>query len=182
MIHYISPFRSDKNIGKALNDAIEQLNPAEDDWICHMDQDAMWLLPDSKAQLEEILSSTKYDVLGPKTNRLGSSTQLVRLWQGEEVFDNTDLLYHLDIAKGLWVMNRNGICPLEDGVLAAFCICFRVSTWRKVGRFHENNLAFDWLFSEIARKQGFKLGIMSGLYIFHLYRTGRDKGDYSHLI
>lgn len=176
MIHYISPYRQDKNIGKAINDAIRQLNAADDEWICHTDQDALWLLPNSKKQLEEILAETEYDILGPVTNRLGSYTQVMP-W----AFDKTDIMYHLDLAKDLSAAHWGETLPTNE-TLAAFCLCFRVSTWKTLGGFQENDLLFDWYFSEMAKKMDFKLGIMTGIYVLHLYRMGRSKDDYSHLI
>ena len=178
MIHYISPYRVDKNIGKAINDAIKQISPDDEDWIVHCDHDILWLLPESKQQLENILSTTEFDVLGPLTNRLGSKTQLYH----EEFSEETDILEHIQIAKDFIKGNYAEIKPLKDGVLAAFCLCFKVKTWKKLGGFAENTLQFDWHFSENARKMDFKLGIMTGIYVYHLYRTGKDKSDFTHLI
>lgn len=175
-IHYISPYRTDKNIGKAINDAIRQLNAEDGDWICHIDQDTLWLLPDSKLQLEDTLECTDYDILGPITNRLGSNTQLVA-----GAFDETDILEHVHIAKSYADVNYGKEVPTNE-TLAAFCLCFRVSIWKALGGFQENDLQFDWLFSEMAKKMGFKLGIMTGIYLFHIYRLNKNKDDYSHLI
>lgn len=176
MIHYIQPYRSDKSIGLAINNAIKQLNASNEDWICLLDHDVLWLLPDSKAQLEEVLYETKFDILGPLTNRLGSNTQLVR-----DAFDKTDIMYHLNLATDLSAAYWGETLPTNE-TLAAFCLCFRVSTWKSLGGFQENSLQFDWMFSEMAKKMGFKLGIMTGIYMLHLYRMGRSKDDYSHLI
>lgn len=177
VVHYISPYRTDKNIGKAINDAIRQLNAADEDWICHLDQDALWLLPDSKKQLEEILAVTGYDILGPLTNRLGSELQLSPC-----MYVETDIMKHIQAAKDYAQINYGLTKSVTEGVLAAFCLCFQVSTWKSLGGFQENSLNFDWYFSEMAKKMGFKLGIMSGIYVFHLYRMGKNKDDYSHLV
>ena len=141
----------------------------------------MWLLPDSKAQLEEVLAETEFDILGSATNRLGSKTQLVLTYEGQKVFDNTDILFHINIANEIRKINGNETLSTNE-ILAAFCLCFRVRTWKALGGFQENNLLFDWYFSEMAKKMGFKLGIMTGIYVYHLYRTGKNIEDYSHLI
>lgn len=173
MIHYISPFRPDKNIGLAINSAISQLNANPEDWIVLTDMDICFLRPDSKLQLENILTETEYDILGPATNRLSSQHQCVLRYESEDVFNNTDMKFHLRVASWLHETNYGQVVPTME-VLAAFCLCFRVSTCQKLGMFAENSIQFDSLFSHNAKKHGLKLGIMSGIYVFHLYRMWAD--------
>ena len=178
MIHYISPYRSDKNIGKAINDAILQLNASDDDWIVHLDQDAMWLRPDSKKQLEEILLSTNFDILGPVTNRLAGYTQ-----RAAGMFDEFNIKKHVEVADLLHERNYGEVGRVNDP-LAAFCLCFKKSTWEELGRFEENSLQFDYLFGCRALSSGKKLGLMWGIYVFHLYRiqSNDPAGDIKHLL
>lgn len=178
MIHYISPYRSDKNIGKAINDAIKQLNANPENWICHCDMDVLWLRPDSKKQLEEILETTDFDILGPLTNRLSMNHQLMG-----GMFYEYDMCKHAECANVLNDANYGKVVQIQD-ILAAFCLCFRVSTWQKLGGFYENSLQFDSLFSIDARRDKMKIGIMTGIYVFHAYRLLSDnpKQDIAHLI
>lgn len=177
MIHYISPYSLSKNIGGAINAAITQLNPSPEDWICHLDQDALWLRPDSKAQLEHICANTKYDVLGPVTNRLAQRYQLV---QG--MFDEFDIRKHVDIANHLHTDNY-GIVQSTPNVLAAFCLVFRVKVWEQI-KFGEESLQFDSNFSISARRKGFTTGLMVGIYVFHAYRplSPNPTQDLRHLL
>lgn len=164
-VYYISPYRTDKNIGKAINDAIVQLSPNDDDWIVHVDQDVCFLRPDSKKQIEEILSATDYDVLGCLTNRLAGNHQLY----GNKFNDGSDMREHVRIANECHNANYGKV--VQTGVnIAAMVMCFRVSTWKKVGMFRENNIQFDMLFTHEVKRKGGKLGIMTGVYVFHLYR------------
>lgn len=178
MIHYISPFRCDKNIGKSINNAITEFISNDNDWICHLDQDVLWLLPDSKKQLEEILSTTDFDILGMVTNRLGQQHQLV---QG--MYNEPDISKHIEIAKKMQNLNGNDIIETKE-ILAAFCLCFKVKTWKSLGMFVENAINFDAIFSICAIKDGYKLGICPGIYLFHLYRWGSDNPshDIKHLL
>lgn len=178
MIHYISPFRCDKNIGLAINHAIEQLHGAAFDWVVHLDQDAMFLRPDSKAQLEHILNNTDYDLLGPLTNRLFQRYQLV-----PKMFDVYDIREHVKVAD-LHHTEYYGKVTRTPNILAAFCLCFRVQTWGKLGRFTENSLQFDSSFSTAAHKAKLKVGIMPGIYVFHGYRlhSSNPKEDIRHLL
>jgi glycosyltransferase involved in cell wall biosynthesis len=158
-IQYIQPYSIEKNIGGAINQAIDPSG----DWMVLMDHDILWLRPDSKAQLEHILTRTEYDILGPVTNRLAQRYQLV---QG--MFDEPDITVHIAKANELH-SNNYGAVYSTPNVLAAFCLCFRVSVWEKFP-FLENSLQFDSHFSISAKRAGYKLGIMPGIYIFHLYR------------
>lgn len=176
MIHYISPYRKDKDIGRAINNAIEDLSTEPNDWIVHMDHDAMFLLPDSKAQLETILNSTDFDILGPVTNRLGTIGQTMH-----GMFEERDMLKHVQLAQKV-SDKKYGLVTKFERHLAAFCMCFKAVAWRDLGGFEENVLDFDVRFCKKAKEQGLKLGIMPGLYVFHLYRMGKDVNDYSHLI
>lgn len=180
MVHYIQPYdkQSPPNIGGVINLAIKQLNTDEIDWICLLDHDVMFLRPDSKKQLEQILETTDYDLLGPVTNRLSMNQQLM-----PGMFDEYDIRKHIECANALHDANYGKVMPLND-ILAAFCLCFRVSTWQKLGRFHENSLQFDSLFSWAARSLKMKLGIMTGIYVFHAYRLMSDNPtqDIKHLL
>ena len=180
MIHYISPYDSSpaKNIGGAINKAITQLAANSEDWIALTDYDVLWLLPDSKSQVEQILSTTDYDLLGAVTNRLAMPYQL---HQG--MFDIYDIRHHIEVAKSRRDMAYSEVEPYTN-ILAACCLCFRVSTWQTLGQFEENSLQFDSLFSIKARAMGMKLGLMLGVYVYHIYRTGSAEPltDITHLL
>lgn len=178
VVHWISPYRQDKDIGKAINDAIKQLNPADDDFIVHCDYDALWLLPESKAQVIEILESTDFDILGPRTNRLGVTNQLV-----PGIYGEWDIIKHVEGAKLLREGQGNNVRRVHE-ILAAFCLCFRVSVWKEQGGFCENNLQFDFIFCATAMQRRRKIGIMDGVYVFHLYRplSANPAMDYKHLV
>jgi len=176
-IHYISPYRTDKNIGKAINGAICDLRTDPNDWIVHLDHDAMFLLPDSKAQLEEILRLTDYDILGPVTNRLGRGgcQTLASMYREQNILNHIQFAQYVKDRKG------NRVVPV-NAVLAAFCLCFRVGLWEELGGFTEGDLRFDINFSNEALLRRKRLGVMTGLYVFHTYRMGKDVTDYSHLL
>jgi hypothetical protein len=178
-VHYIQPYRADKNIGKAINDAIEQICPFLDDWLCLTDHDMMWLLPDTKAHVEEILYTTEYDVLGCMTNRLRSPEQLV----GGRFNEDDRIREHIRIAQECW-KNAGPMVVGARGVMAGFLLCFRLHVWEVVGGFVEESLAFDRLFDFEARKMGFKVGLMKGIYVFHSYRlwSNHPKTECKHLI
>lgn len=178
MIHYISPYSLDKNIGGAINAAISQLNADPNDWIIHVDQDVCFLRPDTKAQIAEILSSTDYDVLGCLTNRLAARHQL---YMGE-FNSSSDMMEHIAIANHCHTTAYGNVLPCYDN-LAACLMAFKVSTWSKLGGFKEHSLRFDSEFTDKVLRSGGSLGIMKGVYVFHLYRMWSNNPiwDISHL-
>lgn len=161
-----------------MNDAIAHINATDEDWVIHVDQDALFLRPDSKLQLEQILYETEFDILGPVTNRLSMPHQVI-----EPMFDISDITEHIKVANYQHDNHYGNVIPTTD-ILAAFCLCFRVKTWRYLGGFIENSVQFDSVFSCDAVNKGYKLGIMHGIYIFHLYRMWSEcpKFDVKHLI
>lgn len=168
-VHYIQPFRIDKNIGLAINEAIQNLRYYPNDWIVLTDHDTLWLLPDSKAQVERILMTTEYDILGCMTNRLRLSDQLV----SGKFIDNDKIRDHIVIAEKCREMWGDQV-KTATGVVAAFMMAFRVDVWQRVGGFVENVLNFDTQFCWEAQKIGeAKIGIMTGVYVWHSYRLNQ---------
>ena len=177
-VHFISPFSTEKNIGGAINDAIQQLHADDDDWIVHTDQDVLWLRSDSKKQLIEILSNTDYDILGPATNRLANHYQLVA-----NMFNEDSISKHIEVANKRHEVAYGEVRDYTH-VLAAFCLCFKVKTWKLLGGFTENNIVFDTNFAQKAHENKLKCGLMTGIYLLHLYRWGspNPSRDIKHLL
>lgn len=177
--HYIQPYSVEKNIGKCINDAVKAINCAPDDFICLTDHDVLWLLPDSKAQVERILQTTPYDVLGCMTNRIRSKEQLIGGY-----FNSDDRIKeHIRIAELCQSAGRDMVVEAK-GVMAAFMLCFRASAWEKVGGFMEGAINFDTLFCGAVRAAGLRIGLMRGVYIFHSYRINSKLPlqDIMHLV
>lgn len=179
MIHYIQAFDSSSppNIGGAINAAIKQLNADPEDWIVNMDHDVLWLRSDSKKQLAEILDKTDYHILGPRMNRLGNDYQLIK-----GLFDETNILLHINEAVARHNYHYGTVSSFPGGPIAAAVLCFQVKTWKALGGFNENSLAFDTQFCNRAHRIGMKLGIMEGIYVFHTYRLGKAINNIDHLL
>lgn len=162
-IFYSSPFRSDKNIGKAYNDFME-LMPG-DAYVCITDGDAMFLNPHYGKCIEEIIKANpEYDLIGCVTNRLGILTQCYN----NEFSEDTDAANHYEKSISAW--EKNGTIVEPTNLVAGLCMIFSKQTWIKVGGFKENTIFADKLFSQsILRNKG-KIGIAKGLYVFHAYR------------
>lgn len=163
-IHYLVPYATDGNIGRALNEAIEAV-PDSDDWVVIRDGDTTFINSNWGRHIEETLRKhgDKYEVFGALTNRIKSPRQQV-----PGMFDEMDLRKHVETGFRLeeekWAQVQDG-----GGGVAGFFMAFRKSTWEKTP-FRERERAFDTLFCKEVRKQGGRIGIMSGLYLIHIYR------------
>jgi len=170
-INFLTAFDTNKNIGGAYNRMIERIN---DEWIFIKDGDCMFLRPDYGNQIADVIAmhGNKYDVLGCLANRLAGQHQRVG-----ELSDKADINHHRAIAS---IQYNNFYSEVKETTInvAAMMMCFKRSLWEKVGGFTENSIRFDIEFCERAKQSGAKLGIMQGLYMFHLYRWGSDNPMY----
>lgn len=176
-IYYFTPARPDKNIGKAINDHIKTI-PEEDAWIVLRDCDTMFLTPNYSAHIEQIVEKYKktYDVIGCMTNRVGMKYQLLNGFLSED----TDVKNHMNLALKL---EKDSWCEVikSPTYIAGFFMLFSKKAWlehpfeegsilmkKKVGNKIEIGF-FDYWFSNYFYNKK-RVGIATGLYIFHLYR------------
>ena len=176
-IHYLTPYATDGNIGRALNEAIS-LIPSASDWVVIRDGDTSFTVNHWGKQIEHVLHThgDKYAIYGAMTNRIRSKHQRI-----EGMFDEFDMREHWKTGEKLEYENYGRVKDGGTGV-AGFFMAFRKSTWEKTP-FRENEKTFDTLFCKDVRKAGGKIGLMTGVYIFHFYRPLSDDpaNDTSHL-
>lgn len=179
-IHYIVPYNTNKNIGKAVNDAIEQLGADDDDWIVLRDGDTCFLTPQWGKHIEDALmkAGSYFSLIGCMTNRIGSKHQRIA-----GMYDEVDMTKHYAKAVELQEKHYAQIEEIKDGV-AGFLMAFPVKVWKK-HKFPEGTIQFDTGFYKLIRNGGGKVGLMKGLYIFHMYRLwaeGNARREIQHLI
>jgi hypothetical protein len=183
-VHHITPGRSDKNIGKAINTIIRGL--PDDDWICLRDIDTLPMYHEKiYQQCEEIASAGEFDLVGCMTNRLGLHYQLV----GGKKSDDSDIANHRKIAKDLYKEHGNNVMVMNQTIGGLFML-FSKRTWEKVGGFPEGGIQinghfFDYHFCKQVMKHRLRIGIAKGIYVFHYYRfeSGQDtRRNISHLL
>jgi hypothetical protein len=177
-IWYSSPYSTAKNIGKALNEFCELI--PDDDWICLQDGDIMFLTPDWGNQIEETVKryGNKFQLIGCMTNRLGRNIQKV-----DGMFDEKDITKHYLKAKELSETHYAEVEVItKKRFVAGMFMLFPKSVWQK-HKFKENVINFDDCFSRDIVQSGGKLGLMKGLYVFHLYRIWSEspKTERTHL-
>lgn len=167
-IHYLQYYRSDKNLGLAINERISCLNIDFDDWIILTDMDACFLTPNAGKQLEHIaLNAPKNTgLIGCMTNRVGERPFLLN----GEFSNNWDMKHH--IAKAIECEHDHyGELELTKDCIPGYFMMFKMSTYFNV-EFHENTLESDRIFNRDVDKLGLNKYIAKGLYMFHLYRPG----------
>lgn len=178
-VWYSNPYSTEKNIGKALNDFCE--NVPDGDWICLQDGDILYLTSDWGKQIEDVIKKhgQNYGLMGCMTNRLGRAIQRIG-----DMDSNHDILKHYDTAVK---MSKQHWAEVEDitkkKYIAGMFMLFPKSLWKKV-KFRENTASFDDHFSKDVLKKGYKLGLMKGLYVYHLYRawSSNPSKDRAHLL
>lgn len=172
MIFYLSPFSPNCDIGGIYNRQIAHL--PDDCWICITDQDILFLLPDTKRQIQEIADKGEFELYGCMTNRLGWGHQL----HNGKISKDGNIQTHIEIAKDRQSEFGNEVLK-SDAPIAGFLMLFRKSTWQRVGGFVEKSKIFDQEFSLRIHSKG----LMTGVYVFHLYRWGSKMPEFdsSHL-
>lgn len=169
MIHYLSYYRSDKNLGLALNERIESLYAASDDWIIVNDMDTCYLTPNSGRQIEDVARKAPFNtgLIGCLTNRVG-----VRRFLYNGQFSNEwDVRKHISTALELERDNWAKITETTE-VIPGYFMMFKKEVFDDVGGFEEGTLEADRKFNQAIDSLGFQKFIAEGLYVFHLYRPG----------
>lgn len=170
MINWLQPYTIDKNIGREYNRLIDLM--PDGSWIGLTDHDAMFLRPDSKAQIEHCINEHGhcFDVFGVLTNRLYGDHQRFN----GEFSDNADVNHHLGIADLLHVSSFGYVSETKINI-AGLCMVFNKDTWLRVGGFNEDSICLDKEFTDAVMRTGGRLGICKGVYVFHLYRWGQKE-------
>lgn len=169
-IRYISPFATDKNIGREYNEVISEL--PDDSYVVIRDGDVMFLTHDWGNIINRIIQENPdFDIIGCATNRLGLDHQVVKV-----MFDKENMGEHIWTAD---LFSEGGAyyrCT-QHNMVAGMLMIFKKSLWKELGGFTENPQKariFDKLFCIKAKKSGKKIGVSCALYVFHLYRWGKD--------
>jgi GT2 family glycosyltransferase len=157
------------------------LLPNDDDWACFIDHDAMFTTPDWYSQVEKIIEKNpEYSCFTAVTNRCYAQ------WQIPQDIDreNHDIKYHRGIGLSMQMTERLRVAdvtkcadlpaPPPSSPLSGVVIIYKKSAWKKVpfrlmepGRF----TGIDNLLHLDLRDNGFKIGLMCGVYVYHWHRA-----------
>lgn len=177
MVHVISPFSLEKDLGKAYNKCISLL--PDSDWVCLHDYDTLFLTPDAVKMMDE------YTKLYPDTgiftcftNRL-HHLAIDQLLNGK-VSENTDVKYHMELAY-----NQKRHFPTVTEIkheISGFLMLISKKTWNEI-KFNQNSkcLGVDNDYSLRILSAGKKILRMDAIYVFHLYRLMNGVANKEHL-
>lgn len=174
MIHHCTPYRIDKNLGKAYNDAMSIIG--NNDWMCFRDIDTMFLLPEQPAMIEqyvELFSSA--GLLTCYTNRIHPLSQQLL----NQVSEDDAIRKHMRVAEQQALIGYN-VTELTKHI-SGFLMVISKKTWNELP-FPETDqaLGVDTLYWQRLVRAGKKILRMDSVYIWHTYRLN-NINDKSHL-
>lgn len=177
MLHIITPYRPDKDLGKAYNDAISLI--PDGDFVCLMDIDAMFLTPDAPEMIEKYAEMHPDSLLTCYCNRV-SPLAHEQLLGG--VSENSDILHHIEKAQKQKLLFPRST-KIHRGEISGYLMVFKKDLWEQ-NKFDEGIgcLAVDTFWSRRFIVMGRDIIRMDAVYIWHTYRIWKDIKDKSHLM
>lgn len=165
-IHYMTPFSSEKDLGKAYNKCFEVIG--ENDWVCLRDLDTMFLTHDAPNIIEKYVKQLpNTGIFTCYTNRisLSSSHQLLN---PDRIDDRSDIRAHIELAE----LRRNMVTHTElKSIISGFLMVISKRTWN-THKFDEGQgcLGIDNKYSQRILNSGLKIIRINSLYVWHSYR------------
>lgn len=176
-VHICSPYRVDKNLGKAYNETMRML--PDDWWGCLCDYDIQLLTPDAGKILHEYaFRNPNAGMLTCFTNRIStlSTGQLL----GGTVSENTDYFHHYRLAEEQKKRLYSTTEINQD--ISGFLMMVSKKAWLE-HPFPETGICLhvDTTYGRTIRSAGKKIIRMDGLYVWHAYRLINGIFDKRHL-
>lgn len=177
MILSCQPYREDRNLGRAYNEAFSLIG--EDDYLIVTDYDVLYLLPD---QLKHITEYTRHypecDLFVCWANR--TFEQNSQIYNGK-INENADMRKHLQIAKSVYKNLYNVTRVYQD--ISGFLMVIPKRTWNEI-KFTEDLkcLGVDTLFSQRLLAANKIIYRMDGIYVWHTYRLMDGIKNKLHLL
>lgn len=185
MIWYFTPYSTDKNLFNAI-DSYMNLITNPNDWVCLLDGDTAFLLPDFGHQLQEYVN--RYPETGIFTSYASRCHYSIQVPEGAQM-NNTDIMFHRELAEKLHREQKNKIVDI-DRRIAGHLMLIKRSTWtlirhevfRMVVRQEKRILGVDTKISNAVLKAGLKIRLMQSIYIFHYLRLKEGFNNDKHLL
>lgn len=186
-----APKEHDRDLAWAYNKFMEML-PNDDDWGCFIDHDAMFTTYDWYHQLCEIVKNhPEYSCFTSMVNREYTAWQIPK---GVDE-DNHDVFYHRRLGARLSTENYGKVkdvtacadlpeppkvAPPATSPLSGTLIMYKKSVWKDIPfRQYKKDSIFgvDNLIHIDVRDKGYKVGLMTGIYLYHWHRPTKATGD-----
>lgn len=183
MILTCTPYRQDRNLGLAYNQAFGLIQ--DEDWLIITDYDVLLLLPDQISHIHEYIN--RYPEAGMFVcwgNRTYHSN--AQLYGGpvptpEQVNKDDYIIRNIEIAKKCYA-NLYKVTEVKQNI-SGFLMAIPKRTWNEI-KFTEDLkcLGVDTLFSQRMLNAGKKILRMDGIFVFHTYRIEKNIRDKTHLL
>ena len=177
-VHIISPYRTDKNLGKAYNEAMRLI--PDDDWACIKDIDTCFLTPDAGNIMHEyILRFPEAALFTCFTNRVSQLSNM-QLLTGM-ISEVSDMRIHARYAEQQ--KRKLYRATVIEGTISGMLMLISKKQWLEMP-FIENDacLGVDTEYSRRLHANGKTILRMDGLYIFHFYRLLTGVNNKKHLV
>jgi IS5 family transposase len=170
-LFFFAPYVSDGNLGKVYNTYMK-LVPRDDDWVCFVDRDVVFLTLDYGNQIADIVSAHPHiGLFTTLNNRICTRSQV----HGGTATDDLNILHHREIAVRLQAQHQREV-EIIDPPISGSLMVLRKRVWKSVGFSENERLALvDGEFSRRLASKGFAIGLMKGLYVFSLPPAQRKR-------
>lgn len=172
-----SPYRTDKNLGRAYNDFFRLL--PDDYWGCVTDIDVNFLTPDSGFILHEYVRRfPDAGILTCFTNRISPLSHMQLL--GGAISESPDYKHHIGLAEAQRDFLYETTQIQKD--ISGFLMLVSKRTWNNYP-FPDLNkpLGVDTYYGRAIRAAGLRILRMDGLYVWHTYRMMNGINHKEHL-
>ncbi len=180
LIHIVTPYRTDKNLGRAYNEAFERC--PDGDWLCIRDIDTLFLSSNAPALMEKYIETFPEAVFTCWTNRI-SHLATEQLLHGY-ISEHTDMKSHLKLAQD--VENEPfSATLLKRGEFSGFLMLVSKEHWKRVPapEYLEKGgcIGVDTWWTRGFVRAGIPLMRMDNVYVWHTYRMLNGINDKTHL-
>lgn len=164
MIHCMTPFDTEKNLGRAYNRAMGRLG--EDDWALFLDHDAMWTTRDWYRQCEEAVGFQPRALFTAVTNRIASPWQ-----RASEAGTTSDDIKHHRLIGSERLKRRTLLDISCTKGFGGVVMLMSRQNWAEIGGFVDGMGCVDHMafFSTVAT--GRPVYLIEGLYVYHFRGT-----------
>jgi glycosyltransferase involved in cell wall biosynthesis len=169
----IIPWGLDGNLGEAYNRAMRN---CVKDWVCFLDHDILQLNPNWYRMTCDAIRRVGYKAgwITGTTNAIACTNQLQK-----DAPKDHDIASHMAFAKKIHNENGDKLIQVDPDdttkqnclqLFSGFMIVTHKKAWEKVGGFGQGFLGVDNKYCVDLKRSGFDLFVMSGLYMYHIYK------------
>lgn len=168
-VHAIMPYRADRNLGRALNDAMAGI--PDGDWAALMDHDVMWTTPTWHPQLEELAAFAPKATFAVVTNRIASP------WQRAPEVDihNNDIAYHRAIGAKRAKDNRTLLDISQTKGFGGVVTLLSKDAWRDAGGYADGFYCVDHSLFYKLRALKRPIYLAEHVYVYHFRGSSSAK-------